>query len=570
MKLIFEKSQQGRGCSILPECDVPVVSMPEGRERRQPLHLPQMAENDLSRHYTQLMKRTHGVNDGFYPLGSCTMKYNPKVNEEAAALPGFQKIHPLQPESTVQGALEVLCTAEQLLCEITGMDNMTFQPAAGAHGELTGLLLIKAYHAARGDTKRTKIIVPDSAHGTNPASAAMAGFHVVSGELTGLLLIKAYHAARGDTKRTKIIVPDSAHGTNPASAAMAGFHVVSVPSYEDGCVNVEKLREAVGDDTAGLMLTNPNTVGLFDKNILEITKIIHEAGGLCYYDGANLNAVMGIVRPGDMGFDVVHLNLHKTFSTPHGGGGPGAGPVGCKKILTPFLPSPKAVKAEDGYHLDYDRPQSIGSVKDFYGNFLVVVRALTYILTLGKEGIPEAAQNAVLNCNYLMSQLKDVYDMAFDTGCMHEFVMTLSRMKKEHGAAQNAVLNCNYLMSQLKDVYDMAFDTGCMHEFVMTLSRMKKEHGVSAMDIAKALLDNGIHPPTMYFPLIVEEALMVEPTETESKETLDEAVAVLRKIYEEAVSNPAALHEAPVTTPVRRLDEVGAARNPRLRYQFAE
>lgn len=479
MKLIFEKSQQGRGCSILPECDVPVISIPQGKERRQPLHLPQMAENDLSRHYTQLMKRTHGVNDGFYPLGSCTMKYNPKVNEEAAALPGFQKIHPLQPESTVQGALEVLCTAEQLLCEITGMDNMTFQPAAGAHGELTGLLLIKAYHAARGDTKRTKIIVPDSAH-----------------------------------------------GTNPASAAMAGFHVVSVPSYEDGCVNVEKLREAVGDDTAGLMLTNPNTVGLFDKNILEITKIIHEAGGLCYYDGANLNAVMGIVRPGDMGFDVVHLNLHKTFSTPHGGGGPGAGPVGCKKILTPFLPSPMAVKAEDGYHLDYDRPQSIGSVKDFYGNFLVVVRALTYILTLGKEGIPEAAQNAVLNCNYLMSQLKDVYDMAFDTGCMHEFVMTLSRMKKEHG--------------------------------------------VSAMDIAKALLDNGIHPPTMYFPLIVEEALMVEPTETESKETLDEAVAVLHKIYQEAVSNPEALHEAPLTTPVRRLDEVGAARNPRLRYQFAE
>lgn len=479
MKLIFEKSREGRGCSILPECDVPVVSVAAGKERKQPLHLPQMAENDLSRHYTQLMKRTHGVNDGFYPLGSCTMKYNPRVNEEAAALPGFQKIHPLQPESTVQGALEVLCTAEKLLCEITGMDNMTFQPAAGAHGELTGLLLIKAYHVARGDTKRTKIIVPDSAH-----------------------------------------------GTNPASATMAGFHVVSVPSYEDGCVNVEKLREAVGEDTAGLMLTNPNTVGLFDKNILEITKIIHEAGGLCYYDGANLNAVMGIVRPGDMGFDVVHLNLHKTFSTPHGGGGPGSGPVGCKKILTPFLPSPMAVKKEDGYHLDYDRPQSIGSVKDFYGNFLVVVRALTYILTLGKEGIPEAAKNAVLNCNYLMSQLKDVYDMAFDTGCMHEFVMTLARMKKEHG--------------------------------------------VSAMDIAKALLDNGIHPPTMYFPLIVEEALMVEPTETESKETLDEAVEVLHKIYQEAITNPEALHEAPLTTPVRRLDEVGAARNPHLRYQFAE
>ena len=479
MKLIFEKSREGRKCSIFPPCDVPVATLSDGEKRSQPLHLPEMGENDLSRHYTQLMKRTHGVNDGFYPLGSCTMKYNPKINEEAAALPGFQKIHPLQPESTVQGALEVLCTAEKLLCEITGMDNMTFQPAAGAHGELTGLLLIKAYHVARGDTKRTKIIVPDSAH-----------------------------------------------GTNPASATMAGFHVVSVPSYEDGCVNVEKLREVVGEDTAGLMLTNPNTVGLFDKNILEITDIVHQAGGLCYYDGANLNAVMGIVRPGDMGFDVVHLNLHKTFSTPHGGGGPGSGPVGCKKILTPFLPSPVAVQKEDGYYLDYDRPQSIGAVKDFYGNFLVDVKALTYILTLGREGIPEAAQNAVLNCNYLVSQLKDVYDMAFDTGCMHEFVMTLARMKKEHG--------------------------------------------VTAMDIAKALLDNGIHPPTMYFPLIVEEALMWEPTETESKETLDEVVEVLRKIYQDAVTNPQQLHDAPLTTPVRRLDEVGAARNPRLRYVFPQ
>ena len=479
MKLVFEKGADGRHLSVLPPCDVPAFTPEDNMRRSVKPRLPHMSETEISRHYTQMAGRTHGVNDGFYPLGSCTMKYNPKVNEEAAALPGFKKIHPLQPLSTVQGALEVLWNAERLLCEITGMDAMTFEPAAGAHGEFTGLLLIKAYHVHRGDEKRTKIIVPDSAH-----------------------------------------------GTNPASAAMCGYQVVSIPSREDGCVDLDQLRQAVGEDTAGLMLTNPNTVGLFDKNILEITKIIHEAGGLCYYDGANLNAVMGIVRPGDMGFDVVHLNLHKTFSTPHGGGGPGAGPVGCKKILTPFLPSPMAVKAEDGYHLDYDRPQSIGSVKDFYGNFLVVVRALTYILTLGKEGIPEAAQNAVLNCNYLMSQLKDVYDMAFDTGCMHEFVMTLSRMKKEHG--------------------------------------------VSAMDIAKALLDNGIHPPTMYFPLIVEEALMVEPTETESKETLDEAVAVLHKIYQEAVSNPEALHEAPLTTPVRRLDEVGAARNPRLRYQFAE
>lgn len=477
MKLIFEKGKEGRGCCILPECDVPVVSLSEENKRKQPLHLPEMAENDLSRHYTELMKRTHGVNDGFYPLGSCTMKYNPKVNEEIAALPGFTRIHPLQPDESAQGALEALYTSEKYLCEITGMDNMTFQPAAGAHGELTGLLLIKAYHVDRGDTKRTKIIVPDSAH-----------------------------------------------GTNPASAAMAGFEVVSVPSAEDGCVDVEKLKEVVGDDTAGLMLTNPNTVGLFDKNIREITKIIHDAGGLCYYDGANLNAVMGIVRPGDMGFDAIHLNLHKTFSTPHGGGGPGAGPVGCKEILSQYLPTPVTIKDENGYHMDYDRPKSIGSVKNFYGNFLVVIKALSYILTLGKKGIPEAAQNAVLNCNYLMSQLKDVYDMAFDKGCMHEFVMTLTNLKKDKG--------------------------------------------VSAMDIAKGLLDNGIHPPTMYFPLIVDEALMVEPTETESKETLDEVAEIFHKVYEEAINNPQALHDAPVSTPVRRLDEVGAARNPRLRYEF--
>ena len=477
MKLIFEKGREGRGCCILPECDVPVAALSEENQRRQPMHLPEMAENDLSRHYTELMKRTHGVNDGFYPLGSCTMKYNPKVNEEIASLPGFTRIHPSQSEASAQGCLEVLYTAKEFLCEITGMDNMTFQPAAGAHGELTGMLLIKAYHVDKGNTKRTKIIVPDSAH-----------------------------------------------GTNPASAAMAGFEVISVPSAPDGCVDVEKLKEVVGDDTAGLMLTNPNTVGLFDKNILEITKIIHDAGGLCYYDGANLNAVVGIVRPGDMGFDVVHLNLHKTFATPHGGGGPGSGPVGCKEFLTPYMPLPVTVKDADGYHLDYNRPKSIGSVKGFYGNFLVDVKALAYIYTLGKEGIPEAAENAVLNCNYMMSRLKDVYEMAFDTGCMHEFVMTLSKLKKEQG--------------------------------------------VSAMDIAKGMLDYGIHPPTMYFPLIVDEALMVEPTETESKETLDEVADVLHKIYETAVNNAQALHEAPVSTPVRRLDEVGAARNPHLRFDF--
>lgn len=477
MKLIFEKSRKGRGCTILPECDVPLTVLPKSKTRSSVLRLPQIAETDISRHYTQLMKRTHGVNDGFYPLGSCTMKYNPRINEEIAALPQFSKIHPLQPQHTVQGCLEVFAKAEQYLCEITGMDAMSFQPAAGAHGEFTGLLLIKAYHKSRGDSNRTKIIVPDSAH-----------------------------------------------GTNPASATMAGYTIVNVPSQADGCVDIQKLKSVVGSDTAGLMLTNPNTVGLFDKNILEITKIIHDAGGLCYYDGANLNAVMGIVRPGDMGFDVIHLNLHKTFSTPHGGGGPGSGPVGCKNLLTPFLPAPHWHKEGEGYAFDTESPQSIGRVKEFYGNFLVVVKALTYILTLGSEGITEAAQNAVLNANYLMNRLSDLYDMAY-----------------QHT---------------------------CMHEFVITLERLKKEHGVSAMDIAKGLLDNGIHPPTMYFPLIVHEALMVEPTETESKDTLDEAAEVFRKLYHTAQTNPESLHNAPITTPVRRLDEVGAARNPRLKYEF--
>lgn len=474
--LIFEKGKEGRGLSLLPECDVEVV-LPEEKDRREEkLHLPQLSENELSRHYTKLAKKCHGVNDGFYPLGSCTMKYNPKINEDMAALDGFTQIHPLQPEHTVQGCLEVLKMAECYLSEITGMDHVTFQPAAGAHGEFTGLLLIKAYHESRGDKKRTKIIVPDSAH-----------------------------------------------GTNPASAVMAGYSVVSIPSGADGCVDLEKLREAVGEDTAGLMLTNPNTVGLFDKNILEITKIIHECGGLCYYDGANLNAVMGTVRPGDMGFDVIHLNLHKTFSTPHGGGGPGSGPVGCKELLAEFLPS-VSVEGEDRLSFVKAR-HSIGEVKSFYGNFLVVVRALTYLMTLGKEGIPEASQNAVLNANYMMNKLKDLYTMAYDEVCMHEFVMSLADLKKKTG--------------------------------------------VSAMDIAKGLLDNGIHPPTMYFPLIVDEALMVEPTETESKETLDEAVAVFRNLYEMAEKEAESLHSAPVTTPVTRLDEVGAARHPVLRYEFS-
>ena len=477
MKLLFERSHPGRRCTILPACDVPTCEIDPALCREQAPHLPQMSENELSRHYTELAKQTYGVNDGFYPLGSCTMKYNPKVNDQIAALPGFASIHPLQPEETVQGCLEALDLAAQYLCEITGMDDMTFQPAAGAHGELTGLMLIKKYHQANGHEGRVNILVPDSAH-----------------------------------------------GTNPASASMAGFHVISIPSLPNGCVDIEALRQAADEHTAGLMLTNPNTVGLFDPNITEITEIVHKAGGLCYYDGANLNAIMGIVRPGDTGFDVVHLNLHKTFSTPHGGGGPGSGAVGCKDFLKPFLPSPTLTHDESGYHLHRDNPQSIGAVKSFYGNFLVVVRALCYLLSLGKEGVPEASQNAVLNCNYMMSHLKDLYDIAFDTGCMHEFVMTLENLKKEKG--------------------------------------------VTAMDIAKALLDNGIHPPTMYFPLIVEEALMVEPTETETRETLDHAIEVFRSIYIQAQEHPEQMHELPLHTPVRRLDEVGAARNPKLRYTF--
>ena len=473
--LIFEKSKTGRKCQNLPECDVPVVTLDAKDKREVKLHLPELSEGELSRHYTELAKKSHGVNDGFYPLGSCTMKYNPRVNEVAAGLEGFTDIHPLQPTETVQGCLEVFKTLESYLCEIAGMKRMTFQPAAGAHGEFTGLLLIKAYHKSHGDEKRKKIIVPDSAH-----------------------------------------------GTNPASAAMAGFSVVSVPSGPDGCVDIEKLKEIAGDDVAGLMLTNPNTVGLFDKNILEITKIIHDCGGLCYYDGANLNAVMGTVRPGDMGFDVIHLNLHKTFSTPHGGGGPGSGPVGCKEFLVPFLPS-ILVEGEDKL-VAVKEKDSIGEMKNFYGNFLVVVRALAYVMTLGKEGIPEASKNAVLNANYMMNKLKDLYTMAYDEVCMHEFVMSLADLKKQTG--------------------------------------------VSAMDIAKGLLDFEIHPPTMYFPLIVDEALMVEPTETESKETMDGAIAVFRKLYETAGEDAESLHNAPMTTPVTRMDEVGAARHPILRYQF--
>ena len=465
MKLIFEKSVPGRRCTILPACDVESVSLPDSLRREEKPALPEMSETDISRHYTELCKQVHGVNCGFYPLGSCTMKYNPRIDEEMAALPGFAGVHPLSPAQDRKGRQQVLDTAAEYLCEITGMDDMTFQPAAGAHGEFTGVLLIKQYHDARGDKKRTKIIVPDSAH-----------------------------------------------GTNPATAAMCGFDVVNIASGPDGCVDLDALRAALGEDTAGLMLTNPNTVGIFDKNILEITCLVHEAGGLCYYDGANLNAVMGVVRPGDMGFDCIHMNLHKTFATPHGGGGPGAGAVGCKAFLKEFLPH--SALAEEPGHIQ---------VRSFQGNFLVVVRALAYLLTLGKEGIPEAAENAVLNANYLMAKLRGTYTPAYD------------RL--------------------------------CMHEFVLDLSGLKKETGVSALDVAKSLIDEGIHPPTMYFPLIVHEALMLEPTETEGIETLDHAAEVLRKLYHKAFEDAASMHTAPHNMPIGRPDEVQAARKPVLRWK---
>ena len=465
MKLIFEKSVPGRRCTILPACDVESVSLPVSLRRETKPALPEMSETDISRHYTELCKQVHGVNCGFYPLGSCTMKYNPRIDEEMAALPGFTGVHPLSPAEDREGMQQVLDTAAQYLCEITGMDAMTFQPAAGAHGEFTGVLLIKQYHDACGDKKRTKIIVPDSAH-----------------------------------------------GTNPATAAMCGYDVVNIASGPDGCMDLDALRAALGEDTAGLMLTNPNTVGIFDENILEITRLVHEAGGLCYYDGANLNAVMGIVRPGDMGFDCIHMNLHKTFATPHGGGGPGAGAVGCKAFLREYLPH--SALAEELGHIQ---------VRSFQGNFLVVVRALAYLLTLGREGIPEAAENAVLNANYLMARLKGTFTPAYD------------RL--------------------------------CMHEFVLDLSGLKKETGVSALDVAKSLIDEGIHPPTMYFPLIVHEALMLEPTETEGIETLDHAAEVLRRLYQKAFEDVESMHTAPHHTPIGRPDEVQAARRPVVRWR---
>jgi len=477
--LVFEISRPGRAACSLPECDVPEADLtgfiPENLLRDKAPDLPEVSEVDLVRHYTRLSQRNFGMDSGFYPLGSCTMKYNPKVNEDVASLSGFVNVHPCQDDRTVQGCLELIWKTDRMLCEITGMDKFTFQPAAGAHGELTGLMIIKAWHESRGDNARKKIIIPDSAH-----------------------------------------------GTNPASAATAGFEVVEIKSDENGLVNPKELEKVLDNETAGLMLTNPNTLGLFEKHIPEIARMVHEAGGLLYYDGANMNAIMGIARPGDMGFDVVHLNLHKTFSTPHGGGGPGAGPVGVVNYLVPFLPKPTVEYDGHKFYTDCERPLSIGRVKSFYGNFTVAVKAYAYILSMGAEGLREASRNAVLNANYILAKLKDVYYLPHNRHCMHEVVFSAESQKKL---------------------------------------------GVTALDIAKRLIDYGFHPPTIYFPLIVKEALMIEPTETESKETLDEFIQAMLDIDGEARTNPEMVKSAPHDTVVSRLDEVMAARHPKVRYQ---
>ncbi|MBN8236606.1 aminomethyl-transferring glycine dehydrogenase subunit GcvPB [Halobacillus kuroshimensis] len=476
--LIFEWSQESRTGFSLPELDVPDTDIDEMFEdayvRQDAPQLPEVSELQIMRHYTGLSKRNHGVDSGFYPLGSCTMKYNPKMNEDVARLAGFSHIHPYQPEETVQGALHLMYDLQESLVEITGMDTVTLQPAAGAHGEWTGLMMIRAFHEANGDHQRTKVIVPDSAH-----------------------------------------------GTNPASATVAGFEAVTVKSDERGLVDLEDLKRVVDEQTAALMLTNPNTLGLFEEDIEEMAAIVHEAGGRLYYDGANLNAILGYARPGDMGFDVVHLNLHKTFTGPHGGGGPGSGPVGVTAELEPFLPKPILTKKDGRYKFDDDRPRSIGRVKPYYGNFGINVRAYTYIRTMGPEGLKKVSEYAVLNANYMMRRLQEAFDLPFDRHCKHEFILS---------------------------------------------GRRQKKLGVRTLDMAKRLLDFGYHPPTIYFPINVEEALMIEPTETESKETLDDFIDRMLQIAKEAEEEPETVQEAPHTTIVSRMDETQAARKPVLRH----
>jgi glycine cleavage system P protein (glycine dehydrogenase) subunit 2 len=481
VKLIYEKSQPGRRASAIPQHDgLPAAEIADELRRAEPPRLPEVHELELIRHFTELSSRNFGIDTGFYPLGSCTMKYNPRINERLVTLPGFANLHPLQEEEGAQGALELMWRLQEILAEVTGLDAVSLQPAAGSQGELTGLMLVRAYFEDKGE----------SAH------------------------------------RRKVVIPDTAHGTNPASVTMAGYEVTPVKTDPRGNIDVDDLREKVDEHTAALMLTNPSTLGLFDENIEEIARIFHGVGALMYYDGANLNAVCGISRPGDMGFDIVHINLHKTFSQPHGGGGPGGGPIAVRDILEPFLPVPAVVrKDETTFGLDFDRPKSIGKVRGFTGPFGVFVRSYAFIRMFGPR-------------------LREM--------------------------SEAAVLNANYMLARLKDAYELPFDRLCMHEFVLSARTLKREHGATATDVAKRLMDYGFHPPTVYFPLVVPEALMIEPTETEAKETLDAFCDAMLAIAREAAEEPELLKEAPHHRPVHRLDEVRAAKQPIVKYGFED
>ena len=489
---IFERSVEGRRAFVAPELDVPRDddALPERLRRAEPPRLPEIAEPEIVRHYNRLSRRNFDLDTGFYPLGSCTMKHNPKLHERVAALPGHARLHPLQAPARAQGALRLMFELQAALAEIAGLPHVSLQPSAGSQGELAGVLLTRAYHEDRGE------------------------------------------------HRTKVLTPDTAHGTNPATVTMAGYEVVKLGTAEDGGVDLDDLRAKADDDTASLMLTNPNTLGLFDTNIVEIARIVHDVGATLYYDGANINAVMGRARPGDMGFDIVHYNLHKTFTQPHGGGGPGAGPIAVSDRIEPYLPRPQVVRvtspegragdsrtAEPYFDLEFDRPKSIGRLRGFQGNFGVFVRSYAYILSLGADGLKEASETAVLNANYLEARLKELAG----------------------------------------DLVPPAYDRRCMHEFVLTGARMKREIGLKTTDLAKRLLDHGFHPPTVYFPLLVDEALLVEPTETETRETLDAFAEAVAEILREGREDPEVARTAPHTTPVRRLDEAGAAKRPVVR-----
>jgi glycine dehydrogenase subunit 2 len=484
VKTIFERGGEGRRAFVPPPTEVPEVPLeelvPDAMRRRTPPRLPEVSEPEIVRHYVNLSKRNFDLDSGFYPLGSCTMKHNPRLHERVAALPGNAKLHPLQEPEASQGALELMWNLGEALAEISGLPHVSLQPSAGSHGELAGLLLTRAYHEDRGEA------------------------------------------------RTKVLTPDTAHGTNPATVTMAGYEVVKVGTSPDGGVDLDDLRAKADDEVACLMLTNPNTLGLFDPNIEEIAAIVHGAGATLYYDGANLNAVMGVTRPGDMGFDIVHFNLHKTFTQPHGGGGPGSGPIAVSERIEPYLMTPRIVQVDGGFGLDHERPKSIGRLRGFQGNYGTFVRAYAYIRSLGGDGLADASEVAVLNANYLKARLAEVAG--------------------------------EYLPA--------AYERACAHEFCLSGAAMKRALGIGTLDLAKRLLDHGYHPPTVYFPLLVEEALLFEPTETETKETIDAFARAIGEILKEAAEDPEVARTAPHTTPVRRLDEAGAARRPIIRQRF--